>query len=310
MSQTAPLARSAPQGPQDRAPKPAPVDMAYAPEDVAIFRAAFPDRPCTFRHPLVGHPLLSLEALQALAPKLPGSSHEFHSGQIDPSQPDPDVIPGTGRNAFKTLEDIEAAEAWMSLRSVQLVPEYAALTDSLIASLGAAAMLPGGRTHLHESFIFVSSPATTTPFHFDPEYNVLMQIEGEKTVHVFPVGDREMVRPQDEEELHATGKCNVVFDEARFQERAQTFVLNPGDALYMPVKAPHWVQNGPSTSISFSATWRSAATDVDRRVHLFNRALRKRGITPSAPGAAPRADQAKAFAYRLLERLGGGRVAG
>ena len=43
-----------------------------------------------------------------------------------------------------------------------------------------------GTMYKREAFIFVSSPNAVTPFHMDPEHNILMQLRGTKTMTLFP----------------------------------------------------------------------------------------------------------------------------
>ena len=40
-----------------------------------------------------------------------------------------------------------------------------------------------------QGFIFVSSPDAVTPYHFDPEHNILLQLRGTKAMTLFPAGD-------------------------------------------------------------------------------------------------------------------------
>ena len=84
--------------------------------------------------------------------------------------------------------------------------------------------------------------------HFDPEHSFLLQIRGTKRVCSAPMSDarsrlRELERYFDDE------AC--AFDV--MTSTCDTFVLNPGDGLYLPSFVPHWVeQTGDTPSISFS----------------------------------------------------------
>ncbi len=272
-------------------------------EACETFKAHFPDKPCLLKHDLNGHPAFQLSALTELAKRVPDACREFHAGDIHVSQPDAEAIPTTGLTFDETLARIETLKAWTCIRSVQNDPDYRDILEQCIANLAPAKLLPGQATHMHDGFVFTSSPGTQTPFHFDPEYNVLMQIKGEKTVMVFPVDDEELTSGADHEELHATGKCNIAYDPARFDNKGQRFVLKPGDALYMPVKAPHWVKNGDEMSVSFSITWRSEVSDQNRRVHMANRRLRAAGLNPPTVGGAPVRETIKALAVKLSEKF-------
>jgi hypothetical protein len=158
-----------------------------------------------------------------------------------------------------------------------------------------------------EGFIFVSSPNAVTPLHFDPEYNILCQIRGSKTMHVFSAEDEEMASPVFVENYHSGGPRNLPWKE-EFEERGRSFLLAPGDALYVPVTAPHWVRNGPEVSISFSITWRSRWSFHEADARAFNKRLRGLGINPALPRRFPEGNLLKSVAHRTLRKVG--RVAG
>ncbi|MEZ5892337.1 MAG: hypothetical protein R3C58_04230 [Parvularculaceae bacterium] len=80
-------------------------------------------------------------------------------------------------------------------------------------------------------------------------------------------------------------------------------MLTPGDALYVPVKAPHWVKVGEAVSVSLSITWRSRASDDEALLRRGNGWLRARGLNPPRPGSVPWRDRAVALARRAGERL-------
>ena len=64
-----------------------------------------------------------------------------------------------------------------------------------------------------------------------------------------------------------------------WQGKALRFDLQPGDAVYFPPTAPHWVQNGDDVSVSFSITFRSEAGDRRQRVYWVNHRLRSLGLS-------------------------------
>ena len=278
--------------------------VVFAGNKFVHFGSLFPDKPCIFRHNLADHPLLQRDAVENLARNLQPEKQEVNSGKVQLSEPDKSAIPAAGYAPGEAVSQIGHSDAWTCLRSIQDHPAYRELLDLCIDTLGVAPFLPEGRTYLHDGFIYVSSPNSVTPFHFDPEYNVLAQIEGEKEVAVFPANDPDIISPEDHERLHATGYQNIPYDDTRFDEKGQVFVLRPGEALYIPPKAAHWVRNRDNASISFSMTWRSAATDHERRVYLCNRLLRRLGARPGLAGANPAMDRLKATAYRVVEKFG------
>ena len=73
---------------------------------------------------------------------------------------------------------------------------------------------------------------------------------------VFPAGEEGLAPGERHEEFHRGGHRNLAWSD-EFAARGEAFDLAPGDSIYVPVKAPHWVKNGPEPSISLSITWRS-----------------------------------------------------
>jgi len=84
---------------------------------------------------------------------------------------------------------------------------------------------------LREGFIFLSAPGSVTPSHTDPEHNLLLQIRGTKDMSLGEFPDevtRQIV-------LESTRHRNIEWE----PRRPQTFALEPGDGVYVPVHAPH-----------------------------------------------------------------------
>ena len=93
-----------------------------------------------------------------------------------------------------------------------------------------------------QGFIFVSSANSTTPFHIDMEENVLVNIRGEKFVHLFDNADGALVSEEARE--IAPSKHRNQHYEPSFEDRAQVFTLNAGDGVHIPYTQPHWVRTG------------------------------------------------------------------
>src|SRR3546814_20656273 len=56
-----------------------------------------------------------------------------------------------------------------------------------------------------QGFIFISSPGSITPFHFDPEHNILLQLQGRKVMNVWPSGDERFAHRREHERKHTGG---------------------------------------------------------------------------------------------------------
>jgi hypothetical protein len=224
-------------------------------EAIAAFSAAYPDRHQRLTHRLTGHPLLTREAIAALAERHPQERMEFNLGTL-PLGIRPEDTPANGLSVAETIRTIDENKSWIVIKNVERDPAYAALLDELLGELEPIVTPRTGPMEHREAFIFFTSPGSVTPFHMDPEHNILMQIEGEKIMTVFPAADASLVPPEQSEAFHAGAHRNLQWEED-FLAKGDAVHLTPGDAILVPVKAPHFVQNGDAVSISLSITWRS-----------------------------------------------------
>ena len=271
--------------------------------NLVAFGALYPETPGVVRHTLADHAMFTLDALAALAERLDPATVEYNSGDL-PTGIDPDSIPSNGLSIADTIRGIETNGSWMVLKFVERDPTYAALLKATLDELLPVVTPRTGAMHQLEAFIFLSSPNSVTPLHFDPEHNILLQLRGEKTMTVFPQTD-EQIAPGDAHERFYQGLAHRNLPWRNdYAARGTAFTLHPGDGMFVPVMAPHWVQNGPGVSISFSVTWRSDWTYAVADAHALNAVLRKTGLNPAQPGRYPDQNRAKALAWRAMRRLG------
>jgi hypothetical protein len=139
----------------------------------------------------------------------------------------------------------------------------------------------------------ISSAATTTPIHFDPEIGFFSQIEGEKFYHVYspasvtePELERFYIRG-----AVAIGKVDLSRRDPAYEH---VFNLGPSKGFHQPQNAPHWVQTGKSRSISYTLVFETDATRALGRTRAFNHYQRKSGLRPVHPGTHSALDAAKA----------------
>lgn len=273
---------------------------AFDPQAHADFAAAYPEQPTLLDHGLVGHPLLQLDALAALATRIRPVDAEYNRADL-PVGVDPADTPSNGLSIEETIRSIEENGSWMVLKFVEQDPLYRAFLAETLAELEADVQPVTGAMLKQEAFIFISSPDAVTPFHFDPEHNILLQIRGTKTMTIFPAADEEVVDGAQHEAFHAGGHRNLAWRD-EFAAKGQAFALEPGKAVYVPVKAPHWVKNGPGVSVSFSITWRSEWSYREEYARRMNRVLRQAGLDPASPGRYPHQNHLKSLGYRVIDK--------
>lgn len=267
----------------------------------AVFAANYPETPHILRHNLRKHALLTLDALAELAEQLPASAIEYNRGDLPIGV---DGKPGaTGLSIGETIREIARANSWAVLKNIEQVAEYRALLLGLLAEIKPEIEARTGAMLRPQGFIFISSPNAVTPYHFDPEHNILLQLKGSKVMTQFPAGDPAYAPDEVHETYHSGGARELTWNEG-LAAGGMEFPLAPGDALFVPVMAPHFVRVGPESSISLSITWRSDWSFAEADARGFNRLLRRAGITPAAPGRWPHTNHAKAYGYRALRKLG------
>lgn len=271
----------------------------FSDDDLNRLRSYYPEQPGKLNHRLTDHPLLTLESLVELGRRLPAKSVEYNAGDL-PYGVDPDKVSHTGLSVEDTIRGIEECGSWMVLKNVDQDPAYKALLDEALNELAAVIEPVSGEMLTRVGFIFVSSPGAVTPFHLDPEHNVLLQIRGSKTMMIVP-GEADVVPDEKHEAYHAGGHRNVDWKDD-YERRGTAFELAPGEAVHVPLMWPHWVKNGPEPSISFSITWKSEWVYQEADARGMNNLLRKWGMNPAAPAAFPKKSRGKAYAFRAIRK--------
>lgn len=268
--------------------------------DGAAFAENFAKRPLGVRHTLADHPLLTLDALAELADRLPPASIERHRADLDLMTPG--GAPELEGPPSQSVRDIDTGNTWMVLWYIEQDPEYKALLDGCLDEVETFVGDRHGGMQYRRGYIFISAPDATTPVHFDPEQNLLLQIRGRKEMNV-----GRFANPADQQlELDRYfdgGHRNL----DRMPDLEQRFVMDPNDGVYVYPFAPHWVKNGPKASVSLSITFRTAESLKAERIQHVNARLRRLHLAPKPPGVSHWRDEMKVAAFTTARRLRGHR---
>lgn len=266
------------------------------------FSRCYPEKPELLKHQLAEHELLTIDALADLGTALPKASVEYNPGDL-PIGVAAEEVPDNGMSISDTIRMIENANSWAVLKNIEQIPEYEKLLHSLLEEIRPVLERKTGKMLRPQGYIFVSSPDAVTPYHFDPEHNILLQLRGKKCMTVFPAGDERFAPAEVHEGYHTGGHRNLVWKD-EFLQHGQEYCLTPGTAIFVPVMAPHFVKNGSETSISLSITWRSDWSFAEADAHAMNRWLRNHGFHPTAPGRFPKQNKIKANVWRVIRKAG------
>lgn len=268
----------------------------------ADFAAAYPLHPARLAHGLADHPLLTLDALAALAARMRPETLEHNAALDAPLGTRLADLPGNGLTSLQTIERIAECGSWILLREIEQDPAYARLMDEVLGELAPIISARTGPMRKLRAFVFLSSPGALTQPHFDPEYNILFQIHGAKTMTLFPVADPEVMGDRFIEQYYCGGQRYLPW-QSDWDTGGQPIRIEPGEAIHVPLLAPHWVQVHAAVSISLSLTWCSDWSIETAEAYKFNRRLRGLGLVPRSPGGFPASNRTKALGNRLVERF-------
>ena len=263
------------------------------------FDDGFPWRSAEFTHDLHRDDRLTLASVADLADRLPRRS------VIADTAAQPLLVPHGGpplgalERPGDVIRDLHNANAWLTLLHVEADPGMAEIMNIHLDQLESGMIARWGkkrsRMRKRVAFVFVSSPNSVTPVHFDIEHSLLMQVSGCKTVSI---GRWESDAAR-RHEIDRYWDCS----HGRIEDlppEAVAYTMTPGRAVYIPPNTPHWVHNGPDISLSVTLTYFTAATVRENRVEDFNSHLRRRHMKPQEPGHSAVVDTAKVFAIGAL----------
>ena len=287
-----------------------------APKTIAqiAFDGSFPREAAEFTHDLPRDDRLTLASVADLADRLPRRS------VIADTAAQPLLVPqgGPPRGALSrpgdVIRDLRNANAWLTLLNVEDDPGLAEIMnthlDQLEAGIIARRGSKRGKMHKRVAFVFVSSPNSVTPVHFDIEHSLLMQVSGCKTVSIGRFENAAVRRR--EFDRYWDGSHGRI---EQLPPEEAVYTLTPGRAVYIPPGTPHWVHNGPDVSLSVTLTYFTAATVRENRVESFNAQLRRLHLNPREPGRSAAIDTAKVCGLGIMIagrrlRPGGYRVEG
>jgi hypothetical protein len=264
--------------------------------DATAFAHAFGRRSTAIGHHLLDHPLLQMDAIGDLADRLPAHLVRRERGDL-PLDNRGYVDAGTGAPSA-TIRDIASNGFRVSLREIQCDRDYRALIDTCLDEVATVLGTREGGMRRRSGYLFVSSPAATTPMHFDPEHSCLLQVRGSKTVYSVPRTEPAVI--QRELDRYYDG-LPCAFD--TMQQEALRFELVPGAGVYFPSFVPHWVEAHAGVSVSFSIPFYTRFSERAEYVNRFNKRLRRLRLAPRPPGARVPVDVAKATLLRSWSRV-------
>lgn len=274
-------------------------DRACLDIDPSTLASSFDREPFGFRHHLSDLDLFRLGDLQHLASLYTDRDYFVASGAPTAATAFYSVEHG-GCTPYEAFERLGSGNGRILLkRPEQYDPRFRDLLRTLFAEVVRARGGLAGKVVRLDASILISSSATITPFHYDPEISFFCQISGEKSYHIFSPA---ALSEPELEQFYVKGITNIAQVSLAGRDPAyeHVFGLQAGGGMHQPRNAPHWVQTGDSITVSYVFSFETDVTRGQGRTRAFNHYLRGAGIVPPSLGAEPRADAAKAAAMRAF----------
>jgi hypothetical protein len=191
------------------------------------------------------------------------------------------------------IRDLDNANAWLTLLNIEDDPAYADLMNTMLDQLEIGMNSRPGNMRKRVGFVFVSSPNSVTPAHFDIEHSLLMQVSGAKTISIGKFETEQARRHEIERYWDGShGRIETLPPELL------SYPVTPGHGVYIPPTVPHWVHNGPAISLSVTLTYFTAASEKENLIEAFNARLRSLRFSPRPPGKSKAVDVSKVAVMR------------
>jgi hypothetical protein len=264
--------------------------------DRQAFRRAFGRQAMPFSHELAGLPGFDRETVTAVAGRVPSGWSRPHSGRL--SVLNHRKVELSTMSAGDTARGLADNGSRLSIYYMERIEPYRTIIRDTLDELRDAVDDREGGVFATSLGFFMASPGAVVPSHFDLHHNFLLQLEGTKEItvatHDDPVEDQRVI-----EAARRWPHNNL----AELPARTRTYALGPGDGLYIPPYAFHWVHGG-SDDVSVALSYGFATPGSLRApdVYWCNANLRRLGLRPRPPGTSERRDRAKAYAIGKAAR--------
>ena len=241
----------------------------------------FREETITFGHDLGASGMFTDEAILTLLDKHPSDQLDVcsMSDESDPEYPN-QFMTGDFRGvpADVLLKAAKAGRIFINLRkAMNIHPEYKELLDQMFGGLSDRT---GFENFKPKGGILVSSPISQTPYHFDKTETILWHVRGKKRIYIYPTTPKFIPDEAYEATAISYRVDDLPYDES-FDQSAQIYDLEPGQAVAWPLNAPHRVDNG-SFCVSVTTEYSTRECVIKNNNMVANAALRgKLGLQPS-----------------------------
>lgn len=178
-----------------------------------------------------------------------------------------------GASGTDAIAAIEKGRMWMNIRRVMdWAPEYRKLLDDVFDEFERR--MPGFATFKRNLGVLISSPNANVFYHADIQGQSLWQIEGVKSVYLYPRSEI-FIKPENVEKILLRETAEDMPYEKWFDDYATVIELKPGEMITWPLYAPHRVANHDCLNISVTMEHWTRQIWNSYAVHYGNGVLRR-----------------------------------
>jgi len=269
--------------------------------DPARFAAHYNRHPFVVRHALDRHPLAQLDALRALALRLPPGSVMFRfRNEVHHDFDAATTAHPTMSTLAEVFDRLHEPGTSIQINRPEQDPEYAPLVEEILGEIRRHTDAVDPKMTYVAAYFFVAGPRAVTPYHMDREMNFLLHVRGAKHLRLWDPEDRSIMSEHEREALFSSRVRPGYRPE--FDAKAMHFDLQPGMGVHHPFIAPHSLRTGDDVSVSMAVTYRTRGSDAVALLYQLNHALRRVGLRPRPVGQSPGIDRAKAAAADVARR--------
>ena len=179
------------------------------------------------------------------------------------------------------------------LYNVERDPEVGSLALGALRELYPQLGVDPAEVTAEEVYVFLSGGPSTTATHVDHELNFLLVIRGHKRVFIADIPSPEAEIALEVMHRGHYGTCAAV------PARGREFEIGPGEGIFIPPRAAHYVVNGEDQCVALSIVFGTKGLDRQSDVYRANAMLRRVGMAPQPPGTSPIRDRAKVAGVRV-----------
>jgi hypothetical protein len=227
-----------------------------------------------FNHRLKETGLFTHEALAGLIEKCPADHYNINTMGYDPANPEWREGEVGDTSGADTMTAIQNGRMWLNMRKVgEFDARYQMVLDQIFDEFEA--VVPGLETFKRNIGILVSSPKVQVFYHVDVPGQSLWQVEGQKRVYIYPPRDPFLSKESLEGIILGLTEEEIPYKKS-FDDHAEVYDLEPGQALHWPLNGPHRIDNADCLNISVTTEHWTSEIRNSYAVNYANGVLRRK----------------------------------